>query len=69
MIVGGGTKRKNNSLRTLFVLLCTALVLATVVRAVRGGGERDAFEFDDDEYDLDQMMEYAKQDIETKNSQ
>ena len=67
MIVGGGTERKN-SLRTLFVLLCMALVLATVARAVRGE-ERSAFEFDDDEYDLDQMMEYAKQDIETKSSQ
>ena len=40
-------RQKTQSLRTLFVLLCIALTLATIVRAVQDD------EMDDDDYDFD----------------
>ena len=51
-------KRKNTlSLRSLFVLICFVLTLATVVRAI----EED--DMDDDDYDFDAMMEKTRSEL------
>ena len=57
MIVERKKRQKALSLRSLFVLLCIALTLATVVRAVQDD------DLDDDDYDFDAMMEKTRSEL------
>ena len=55
-------RQKVRQLRSLFVLLCIALALSTVVRAVQDD------DLDDDDYDFDAMMEKTRSELESKSS-
>ena len=62
MIVERKKRQKAISLRSLFVLLCIALTLATVVTAVQDD------DLDDDDYDFDAMMEKTRSELNSKSS-
>ena len=62
MIVERKKRQKVRQLRSLFVLLCIALALSTVVRAVQDD------DLDDDDYDFDAMMEKTRSELESKSS-